>query len=559
MEKKKFLFIVSAFGILLVISGILMHPSLLSKISSGGSFRSDWTVAKIHLIRYYFILIGIIVLAGSLIINRVKQEIKAKYALIVLILSGICIVAAGLIFSPAFIENNFTSIKFIEDHNVSTLINIQLFTITFGFLVLLISLLLYRKKYWDLKRAYGRLITLIILILYLLTLNSTYLKLKYPGNVLAQPKEYGKLFDLLLGQDILLSDFDPQSTLVVKRQEIIKAKFPVIDINIHLSSSFQTEEDRDVLSPENLIKSMDSVGVRIIVNTDAKHREDGTLEEALNLYTKKYPDRFMNFYPSWFPPIIVSDDFLADLPNQLEKAVRLGVTGNGETWKDFGLRSRDITGKVIPVDDPRIDPLWEKAAQLNIPVLWHMGDPAPFFQPVNKYNERYIELGRYPEWSFHGPRFPKRETILKGRENVLKKHPYTIFIGCHMGWNSDDLEYAAYLLDTYPNYYLDLSTTLSELGRQPYTARKFFIKYQDRILFGTDGGSLFNVKGWTVAKFYRAYFEFLETENEYIDYPMQGAINQGSWKIYGINLPDEVLEKIYYKNAEKLLKIKIQP
>lgn len=558
MEKKKFLFIVSAVGILLVIFGVLLHPSLLSKISSGESFRSDWTVAKIHLIRYYFILIGIIVFAGSLIINRIKQEIKAKYALIVLILSGICIVAAGMIFSPAFIENNFTSIKFIEDHNINTLINIQLFTITFGFLVLLISLLLYRKKYWDSKRAYGRLITAIILILYLLALNLTYLKLKYPGNILTQPKEYVKVFDLLLGQDILLSDFDPQSTLVVKRQEIIKAKFPVIDINIHLSSSFQTEEDRDVLSPENLIKAMDSVGVRIIVNTDAKHREDGTLEEALNLYTKKYPDRFMNFYPSWFPPIIVSDDFLADLPNQLEKAVKLGVTGNGETWKDFGLRSRDITGKVIPVDDPRIDPLWEKAAQLNIPVLWHMGDPAPFFQPVDKYNERYIELGRYPEWSFYGPRFPKRETILKGRENVLKKHPNTIFIGCHMGWNSDNLEYAAYLLDTYPNYYLDLSTTLSELGRQPYTARKFFIKYQDRILFGTDGGSLFNVKGWTVAKFYRAYFEFLETQNEYIDYPMQGAINQGSWKIYGINLPDEVLEKIYYKNAERLLKIKIQ-
>ena len=345
--------------------------------------------------------------------------------------------------------------------------------------------------------------------------------------------------------------------MVVERKVITKAKFPVIDINIHINSAFKTDEDRNVLAPENLIKSMDSVGVQIIVNTDGKIRDNGTVDEALDTYSRKYPDRFITFYPSWFPPIIVDDNFLAGLPRVLEEAVKKGVKGNGETWKHFGLKTRDVTGRVIGVDDPRIDPLWAKAAELGIPVLWHMGDPAPMFQPINRFNERYVELGSFPEWSFYGPRFPSRETIHKGRENVLRKHPNTIIIGCHMGWNSDNLAYAAYLLDTYPNYYLDMSTTLSELGRQPYTARKFFIKYQDRILFGTDGGAMFGQFGWTVAKFYRAHFEFLETENEYIDYPMQGAINQGSWKIYGINLPDEVLSKIYFKNAEKLLKIKI--
>jgi len=189
--------------------------------------------------------------------------------------------------------------------------------------------------------------------------------------------------------------------------------------------------------------------------------------------------------------------------------------------------------------------------------LWHLGDQAAMFQPIDRFNERYQELRSFPEWSYYGSQFPRRETIMKGRENVLKKHPNTNIIGCHMGWNVDDLSYAGYLLDTYPNYYLDLSTTLSELGRQPYTTRKFFIKYQDRIVFGTDGGSLYGVKGWTVEKFYQAHWEFFETENEYIDYPMQGAINQGNWKIYGINLPDSVLQKIYYKNAEKLLNIKI--
>ncbi|HSR16460.1 MAG TPA: amidohydrolase family protein, partial [Ignavibacteriaceae bacterium] len=151
------------------------------------------------------------------------------------------------------------------------------------------------------------------------------------------------------------------------------------------------------------------------------------------------------------------------------------------------------------------------------------------------------------------PGIPSRESVLKARENVIKKHPNTIFIGAHMGQNVDDLKYIAYLLDTYPNYYVEPSSTLSDLGKQPYTSRKFFIKYQDRILFGTDGGSLFGVKGWTVEKFYQAYFEFFETENEFISYPLQGAINQGDWKICGINLPDSVLEKIYYKNAEKIL------
>jgi uncharacterized protein len=555
---KKFLIIPGVLGALMFLGGLLFDPTFLAKLKPSGIFQSEWTVTQIYLVRFFLILIGAILIISTLIISRSPAEKRHKQRLLVLIASGFILAIAGVILSPAFIEKNFSSIKFLEDHNMEKLINIQLIIIVSGFLITLFSSLILHIKYWKSKKLTTSFTCVVLVILFFAAINFTYFKHKFPANIITRPAEYGKVFDLILGEDILLSDFDPQSTLVVKRKEIIKAKFPVIDINIHINSDFQTEEDRKVLSPENLIKSMDSVGVRIIVNTDGSVDGYGNLEKALNLYSRKYPDRFITFYPSWFPPMIVDDKFLADLPRILEDAVKKGVKGNGETWKDFGLKTRDITGKVIGVDDPRIDPLWAKAGELGIPILWHMGDPAPMFQPINRFNERYVELGRFPEWSFYGSRFPSRETIHKGRENVLRKHPNTIIIGCHMGWNSDNLEYAAYLLDTYPNYYLDMSTTLSELGRQPYTARKFFIKYQDRILFGTDGGSLFGVKGWTVAKFYRAHFEFLETENEYIDYPMQGAINQGSWKIYGINLPDEVLEKIYYKNAEKLLKIKIQ-
>ena len=547
---KKPLLVVGIIGTLLVIAGLIFNPGLIAKFRSTGAFRSEWTVAKIHLIRYYFIIIGAVLVLGILFIRRLPKENRNKHLLLVLGVIGIVISTVGVIFSPSFVEHNFSSIKFLEDHNIAALVNIQLLTITLGFLIILFSLLAFRRKYLNPSKAYGLIITISILIIYFILVHATYFKLKYPANIISKPGEYGKVLNLLLGQDILISDFDPKSTLVVKRKQITKAKFPVIDINIHLSSSFQTEYDRKVLAPENLVNSMDSVGVKIIVNTDG-------ISGNLKQYAEKYPNRFINFSATWFPPIIMFDKELADLPNDLERRIKMGNHGDGEIWKYFGLKTRDAYGKVIPVDDLRLDPLWDKAAELGVPILWHMGDPAPFFQPVDKFNERYIELRRYSDWSFYGPRFSSRETILKGRENVLRKHPGTIFIGCHMGWNSDNLDYAAYLLDTYPNYYLDISTTLSELGRQPYTAKKFFIKYQDRILFGSDGGSLFGVKGWSVERFYQAYFEFLETDNEYIDYPMQGAINQGSWKIYGINLPDEVLEKIYYKNAEKILKVKI--
>jgi predicted TIM-barrel fold metal-dependent hydrolase len=240
----------------------------------------------------------------------------------------------------------------------------------------------------------------------------------------------------------------------------------------------------------------------------------------------------------------------------LEENVKKGARGL-KVWKQVGLKYKDDFGKIIPVDDPHYDPVWAKAGELRVPVLWHIGDPSPFFQPVDRFNERYEELKRYPEWSFYGPRFPTWSTLLKQRENVLKKHPETIFIGAHMGHNMDDLSYLAYLLDTYPNYYVDIGACLLELGRQPYSARKFFIKYQDRILFGSDGGAMFDQE-WTIDKLYSTYFEFLETENEYVDYPIWGQINRARWKIYGINLPDEVLENVYYKNAEKILSLREQ-
>jgi len=548
---KKPLFLLVLVGGLFFVIGLFLSSGLIANSSA----HSDWKIIKIELIKYYLIALGTLFILASLIISRLSEKNRQQHYLIGLVSVGIVITVIGVVFSPTFLVENFSITKFLSSDGKARLLFYQIAAITIGCLLIIVPLLFYVKS--SMKSVNSKSFGLVVfgILLYLFLFQITYIKTKYPSNIILKPAEYGKVVELLLGQDILLSDFEPKYTLKVKRKKIVKAKFPVIDVNAHLSSFFRTDYDKKVLAPENLIKSMDSVGLSIIINTDV---EGGDLEKVLNRYARRYPDRFKNMWPTGFPAGIMTDKRIAELPGELEWAVKMGAIGDGELWKNLGLKTRDETGKVIPVDDPRLDPLWEKAGELNVPILWHMADPPAFFQPVNRFNERYIELRRYPQWSYYGPQFPSKETIMKGRENVLRKHPNTIFIGCHMGWNTDDLSYAAYLLDTYPNYYLDLSTTLSELGRQPHTTRKFFIKYQDRIVFGTDGGSLFGIKGWTVEKFYQAYFEFLETDNEFIDYPMQGAINQGSWKIYGINLPDSVLEKIYYKNTEKLFHIKIK-
>ena len=209
----------------------------------------------------------------------------------------------------------------------------------------------------------------------------------------------------------------------------------------------------------------------------------------------------------------------------------------------LGLYQKDKSGKYVPVDDPRFDPLWAKCGELGIPVMIHISDPKAFFTPVDRFNERYDEIGEHPDWAFNGPEFYTKEELLEQRNRVFARHPKTIFIGAHMGTLPEDLSRVGMWLDMYPNFYVDIDARISELGRQPYTARKFMLRYQDRVMFGIDSPP--------DAELYRIYYRFLETDDEYFDYS-GGRFNQGRWKIYGLNLPDEVLEKIYNKNALKI-------
>lgn len=332
--------------------------------------------------------------------------------------------------------------------------------------------------------------------------------------------------------DLKLVDWKPVSQLKVKETRIEKAKFPVIDIHNHLGKLENTAK---------YLEEMDKAGVWKCVSLDANSKDD-VYKKHLQASQSVSKERFLLFFRPDFSRID-EPDFGENEAQRLEEAVKSGCRGL-KIAKTLGLGYEDKTGRFVAVDDPRIDPIWAKCAELGIPVEIHVSDPKAFFTPVDQFNERYDELGMNPEWSFYGQGYPAKDSILAARNRVIAKHPGTIFIGAHFGNLPEELETVARWLDTYPNFYVDIDARISELGRQPYSARRFFLKYQDRILFGTDTPCN--------ADAYRLYFRFLETDDEYID-PSPAHKLQGRWMIYGLYLPDEVLEKIYNKNAQKIL------
>jgi predicted TIM-barrel fold metal-dependent hydrolase len=223
------------------------------------------------------------------------------------------------------------------------------------------------------------------------------------------------------------------------------------------------------------------------------------------------------------------------------------------------LREDITSGALVKVDDARFDPMWEACAAQSMPVAIHVSDPAAFFLPTDRTNERFEELNNHPDWSFHGRDFPKNEEILAARNRVMARHPKTKFITLHVGNFAENLGHVSESLDKYPNMFVEIAARIGELGRQPRTARKFFDKYQDRILFGTDAIPRGTQTPQQVfgEKLYEIYFRFLETEDEYFDYAPAVVPPQGRWRIYGLGLPDSILRKVYNANAGRLIGIKV--
>jgi predicted TIM-barrel fold metal-dependent hydrolase len=351
-----------------------------------------------------------------------------------------------------------------------------------------------------------------------------------------------------------LDQFEPKSMLRVEETSILRPRYPVIDFHTHITwSGGLTGEDRLTFTApvEEILPVIDRKNVKVVVNLTAGYAKG--LEEAIHALPAL---RFINFTePHWTE--IQRSDYPTFQADQIEAAHKAGARGI-KVLKTLGLYLREhvTAGKLVAVDDPRFDPMWETAAALHLPVGIHSSDPRAFFLPIDHFNERWEELNQHPDWSFHGKDFPSNRDLQEARLRLMKRHPRTQFVCLHVA-DAEDLAFVSECMDQCPNMSVDIAARINELGRQPRAARKFFDKYQDRILFGTDAvpnGYDFPQQIFCDA-LYEIYYRFLETEDEYFDYAPARVPPQGRWRIYGLGLPDGILKKIYWQNAARLLQV----
>jgi uncharacterized protein len=334
----------------------------------------------------------------------------------------------------------------------------------------------------------------------------------------------------LAAQTLSIEEYDPKSTLVVPEHPVKRAKYPFIDVHNH----------QWALTPEGvdkLVADMDSINLRIMVNLSGGFGE--RLKENVAILKSRYKDRFVVFANMDFSGID-DPDYPQKVANQLEQDLKNGAQGL-KIFKNFGMDLKDTKGQRIHVDDPRFEKVWEVCAKWKVPVLIHTAEPWSFFQPQDRVNERWLELKQFPQRARPPNRYPTWETLMTEQHHLFAAHPKTIFINAHLGWLGGNLAELGRLMDQMPNMYTEIGAVLAELGRQPRFARQWFIQHQDRVLFGKDV--------WEPTEYYY-YFRVLETADEYFDYYRK---RHAFWKMYGLDLPDDVLKKLYYKNALRII------
>ncbi|TDI78626.1 MAG: amidohydrolase [Bacteroidetes bacterium] len=331
-------------------------------------------------------------------------------------------------------------------------------------------------------------------------------------------------------QDLTFEEYNPASTLVVPGEILTKAKYPFIDVHGH-----QYRMANQDLTP--VILAMDILNMRIMVNLSGRSGDD--LKKSVQNIKDNYSNRFVVFANIDFDGIGVTG-WIEKTLSQLEEDVASGARGL-KIYKSLGLRYTDKAGKRVAVDDVRLYPIWAKCGELGIPVLIHTADPKPFWDEFDGDNERWLELKLRPRRK-RGPDNPVPwEQLMDEQHNMFRKNPNTTFINAHMGWLANDLGKLGELLDDIPNMNVGIGAIIAELGRQPREAKAFFIKYQDRILFGKDS--------WKPEEF-PTYFRVLESDDEYFPYHKK---YHAFWAMYGLDLPDDVLKKVYYKNALRIV------
>lgn len=336
---------------------------------------------------------------------------------------------------------------------------------------------------------------------------------------------------LAQAQTMSIEEYEPKSTLVVPQHPIKRAKYPFIDVHNHQPRCVSPE------CVDKLIADMDSLNMGVMVNLSGGYGDN--LKRLVDAQKGRRKDRLVVFANINFTGLD-DPDYPQRAAAQLEQDVKNGAQGL-KIFKNFGMDLKDGKGQRIHVDDPRFDRIFELCAKVKIPVLIHTGEPAPFFQPQDKSNERWLELKLHPSRARPPERYPSWETLMGEQHNLFAKHPRTIFINAHLGWLGGNLGELGRLMDKLPNMYTEIGAVLAELGRQPRFARQWFIDHQDRVLFGKDI--------WAPPEYYY-YFRVLETADEYFDYYRK---YHAFWKMYGLDLPDDVLKKLYYKNALRIL------
>ena len=333
----------------------------------------------------------------------------------------------------------------------------------------------------------------------------------------------------LYAQTVSFEEYDPPSSLVVPEHPLQKSKFPFIDVHSHQWR--MGERDLGALA-----KEMDALNMGLMVNLSGGSGK--SIADAVANIRGNEPDRFVVFANLNFNNI--DENWGERAAEQLQRDVEQGASGL-KIFKSLGFSVNDLDGYRVAVDDPRLDPVWAKCGELGIPVLIHTADPKQFWQPFDANNERWLELKTHPNRKRENDDPVPFETLIEEQHNVFKKHPKTIFIAAHMGWYANDLAYLGQLLDEMPNMMVEIGAVIAELGRQPRMANEFFAKYQDRVLFGKDA---YNPEE------YYTYFRVLETKDEYFPYYKK---YHAFWRMYGLGLPDDILKKVYYKNALRII------
>jgi predicted TIM-barrel fold metal-dependent hydrolase len=325
-------------------------------------------------------------------------------------------------------------------------------------------------------------------------------------------------------------EYSPVNTLVVPQHPVTKAKFPFIDVHNH-------QQGMGSMDLDNLIKDMDKLNMKVMVNLSGSNGE--ALKKMTTNIKDHHPKRFIVFANVNFNGV-GEEGWGEKAAKQLDEDVKNGANGL-KIFKNLGFSVKDKSGKRVPVDDPRLDPIWKKCGELKIPVLIHTADPKPFWDSLDEKNERWLEIATHPNRKRSDTDPEPWEDLVEEQHRMFKKHPGTTFIAAHFGWYPNDLDHLGKLLDSMPNVVVEFGAVIAELGRQPRRAAAFFTKYQDRILFGKDS--------W-VPDEYATYFRVLETNDEYFPYHKK---YHAFWAMYGMGLPDNILKKVYYKNALRII------